>query len=104
LNLSISKILYFGDENIDNINRTLKKGSGKPPKDYINEEHIKMILKGHFDGQIKYIDVSGSNNKDLIEKYNIPDSHTWILEYNNGTYDSFENDIPLKQRISEIKK
>ena len=101
MNLSISKILYFGDENI---NRTIKKGSGKPPKDYTNEEHIKMILEGHVDCPIIYIDVSDSNNKYLIEKYNILDSHTWILEYNNGTYDSFENDIPLIHRISEINK
>ena len=100
---NISKILYFGGKVIG---RTVTKESVKPPTDYDNQEQIEEILKGYVDPTdctISYIDCSDSKNEDLIEKYNIEESHTWIVEYNNSEFNPFDNDIPFFKCLENLQ-
>ena len=98
MNDKITQILYFGQPEV---NREPNKDSLKPPKDYESQMDIIRLLENFkIDCQIKYVDISDVKNNDLIEKYGVTDSHIWILELNNGKYESYENERQFFNRIS----
>jgi len=51
---------------------------------------------------IKYVDVSDQKNADLIRRFDISDSHIWVLEFDNKESEIYENDLQFFKRISEI--
>jgi len=100
LNLKLTKVFYFGQHGI---NRNPTKDSGKPPKDYEKQDELIDLLKNYkIDCPIIYVDVSDVNSADLTKKYDISDSHIWVLEYNNKESEKYENDQPFFKRISEF--
>lgn len=100
LNLKLNQVLYFGQPGID---RIPTKDSIKPPKDYESLEELIDLLKNHkINCPIKYVDVSDQKSADLIRKFDISDSHTWVLEFNNKESEIYENDRQFFTRISEF--
>jgi len=100
LNPKLNQLLYFGQPGID---RIPTKYSIKPPKDYGSPEELIDLLKNHkINCPIKYVDVSDQKNADLIRRFDISDSHTWVLEFDNKESEIYENDLQFFKRISEI--
>ena len=100
LNLKLNQVLDFGQSGID---RIPTKDSIKPPKDYESLEELIDLLKNHkINCPIKYVDVSDQKSADLIRKFDISDSHTWVLEFNNKESEIYENDRQFFTRISEF--
>lgn len=100
MNFKLTQVFYFGQPGIT---RIPKKDSMKPPKDYESREELIYLLKSYkIDHLIKYVDVLDKNSADLIKRYDISDSHTWVLEYNNKEFEKYENDQPFFKRISEL--
>ena len=100
LNLKLTHVFYFGQPGID---RIPTKDSMKPTTDYGGLEELIYLLKNHnINCPIKYVDVSDKNSADLIKRYDISDSHTWVLEFNNKESEIYENDQPFFKRISEF--
>ena len=99
---NISKILYFGQPEI---RRAPDIESKKPPCDYESQEELDILLKGlkqnNPDCLIEYVNVSKSSNE-LIEKYDIIDSHVWIIEYNDMTLKKCDDDIEFRKEIYDL--
>ena len=65
---------------------------------------MELLKNFKIDCQIKYVNVSYPKNKNLIEKYDIIDSHIWVLEFKDEEPEIFNDDQPFLKRISELSK
>lgn len=98
--MPILRILYFGDPEV---RRLPSRGSFKPPRDYGGQEQIEDLLRTHSgDLQITYIDIRSPSNEHLLSQYNITDSHVWIIEFDDGTFEKYEHDFPFLTRLDEF--
>jgi len=99
LNSKISQILYFGEPDLQ---RGKRKGSLKPPRDYDQKKMNDLLSNYNINCQRKYVKISDEKNESLIEKYDVTDSHTWVLEFYGGQYEIYSEDQQFFKRISEL--
>ena len=87
--MPISKILYFGEPRTAEI----RLDGRNPPIDYISQEEVEALVRlHHYDGEIIYVDVGNPENEHLINQYSILNSHSWVIEFDNGSIDRYEDE------------
>lgn len=85
----ISKILYFGEPRTAEI----RIEGRNPPIDYTSQEEVEALVRlHHYDGEIIYVDVGNPEYEHLINQYGILGSHTWVIEFDNGSIDRYEDE------------
>lgn len=98
MNKRVSKVLYFGAPGLE---RPLRRESGKPPKDYQDQTELDGLFQDCPWPKI-YVDTSEPSNKKLIEDYEIDDSHEWVIIFEDGTFEKYENDIPFSKAYRSL--
>jgi len=108
MNVEISEIIFFGQPGLtgsEDEGRTYSSEPPNPPKDYENQMEIEELLKNrNIDCPIKYVDVSNNSRetRELVEKYIISGAHTWVLVFNNGEFEKYENESLFFKRLDSI--
>lgn len=110
MNVEISEIIFFGQSGLTGSEDEGRINSSEPPNaptDYENQMEIEELLKNYnTDCPKKYVNVSDNSRetRKLVEKYDINVAHTWVLVFNNGEYEKYENESLLFKRLDSIYK